>query len=276
MNTEIEKLNSDNSEFWEMICGSGLAKDLGATDNSLRSLAVFDAFYLAYYSYVFNWLDFNSLANKNVLEVGLGYGTISQFIASSRANYSGLDIAKAPVGLVNLRLKMLGLEGRATQGSILDAPFESETFDCVVAFGCLHHTGNIQKALLECSRLLKPGGKLVMMVYYSYSYRMWWRRKLRLIPELIRDWAGSSNYSGDPDERALYDANADGTPAPHTAFVSKRQLRRLAQAAGLRVVRSGTENAIPEPPFTRFTREQLLKTVGRYIGGDLYAILEKV
>src|SRR5579883_287507 len=236
MNPEVVKLDSDNADFWNVICGSGLAQQLGATDHSTRSLAIVDAFYLAYYQYLFKWLDFDSFANKKVLEVGLGYGTVSQFIASSRADYTGLDIAKAPVDLVNLRMKMLGLNGQAVQGSILDAPFEKDAFDYVVAIGCLHHTGNIKQAMTEVARLLKPGGRLIMMVYYSYSYRMWHQRGFGLIQELIKDFSGSSYYSGSSEERGLYDTNNEALPAPHTLFVSKKQLNRLAKMTGLKVI----------------------------------------
>jgi SAM-dependent methyltransferase len=270
-----ETANEQNAEFWEMICGSGLAKALGATDFSRRSLCVFDTFFMAYYSYVYNWLPVEQLADKDVLEIGLGYGTIGQLIAGARARYSGLDVAAAPVGLMNLRLQEFGLPGEAQQGSILDAPFANESFDYVVSFGCLHHTGDIERAMREVSRILRPGGRLVMMVYYAYSYRMWWKRGFRLFAEVLRDMAGRINYSGDPDERAAYDADEGGAPAPHTVFLSKRQLRRLASRVGLTVERRGTENAAVEPPFQTWSRERLLGTVGKIAGGDLYAVLRK-
>jgi SAM-dependent methyltransferase len=277
MTTVIDtaRANQENAEFWETLCGSGLAKHLGATDYSRRSFCIFDAFFMAYYSYLYKWLPVEQLAGKDVLEVGLGYGTLGQLIASARARYTGLDVAAAPVGVMELRLREFELPGNAVRGSILDAPFDDESFDYVVSIGCLHHTGDIERALREVARLLRPGGKLVTMMYYAYSYRMWWKRGFRLFGDLFRDLLGRTDYQGDPDERAAFDADESGAPAPHTAFLSKRQLRRLARRCGLLVERAGTENALPEPPFSRFSRETLLRTVGTRWGTDLYAVLRK-
>jgi SAM-dependent methyltransferase len=277
MKNKIENTNADeqNADYWQMLCGSMMARDLGATDFTHRSLSIFDTFYMSYYSYVYDWLPLTAISGKDVLEVGLGYGTISQQIAAARTRYIGLDVASGPVDLVNKRLELFGLPGEARQGSILEAPFEDESFDVVVAFGCLHHTGDIQKALKEVSRILRPNGQLVMMVYYAYSYRMIYQRRLGILKEMFADFMGKTNYGGDPAERALYDVNDDGIEAPHTVFVSKRQLRRMAKAAGLDVMRTQTENCAQEPPFSKITRERGLKTYARYIGGDLYAILKK-
>jgi SAM-dependent methyltransferase len=265
----------DNALFWETLCGSSLARALGATDFTLRSLAIFDTYFMAYYSYVYDWLPLTQLAGKDVLEIGLGYGTIGQLLAAARCRYTGLDVARAPVELLNHRLALVGLPGGAQTGSILEAPFDDASFDYVVTFGCLHHTGDIQRAMNEIARLLRTTGQLIMMVYYSYSYRMWYQRRHRLFADLFKDIAGGTVYIGQDSERALYDTDSSGAAAPHTVFTSKRQLRRLASRSGLSIVRVGTENAAQEPPFSRVSRERLLKTWAKLIGGDLYAVLEK-
>lgn len=273
---EVSTGEEKNAEYWQMLCGSMMARDLGATDFTPRSLHIFDTFFMSYYSYVYDWLPLVSMAGKDVLEVGLGYGTIGQQLAASRTNYTGLDIAKAPVDLINKRLEMFGLPGKGVQGSILDAPFEDGSFDYVVAFGSLHHTGKLDKALAEVSRLLRPGGKLIMMVYYAYSYRMWYQRRSGLVKDIWADIRGATWYDGTDSENRLYDHNDDGAPPPHTAFVSKRQIKRMAARVGLHVERIGTENAAHcEAPFTKVPRDRALKTYAKWIGGDLYAVLTK-
>ena len=84
-----------------------------------------------------------------MLEVGLGYGTVSQKLAQCGAIYTGLDIAEGPVSMVNHRLSSNNLNGSASQGSILAPPFETESFDAIIAIGCLHHTGDLSRALIN-------------------------------------------------------------------------------------------------------------------------------
>ena len=131
-----------------------------------------------FYPYLERYVAFDELQGKKVLEVGLGYGTVGQKIAESGADYTGLDIAEGPVSMMNHRLGQCGLPGKAIQGSILEAPFEDETFDRVVAIGCYHHTGDTKRAISETARILKPGGQALVMVYNAYSYRRWLRSPL--------------------------------------------------------------------------------------------------
>ena len=76
-------------------------------------------------------------------KLGLGYGSVAQRLAEHGARYCGLDIADGPVGIVNHRLQVHGLNGEARKGDVLACPFEDERFDLVVAVGCFHHTGDI-------------------------------------------------------------------------------------------------------------------------------------
>src|SRR5690606_21421713 len=87
---EIDRLNR---EFWNELCGTQLATSLGITDHSPESLARFDDWYLGLYPYLYRHLPFAEMTGQNVLEIGLGYGTVAQKIAAAGAHYHGLDIA---------------------------------------------------------------------------------------------------------------------------------------------------------------------------------------
>src|SRR5947207_2788032 len=85
---------------------------------------------------------------NGVLEVGLGYGTLGQLIASRNADYYGVDIAEGPVANMRRRLSWLGLpEDHAVQASVLALPFGDESFDYVYSIGCLHHTGDLERSV---------------------------------------------------------------------------------------------------------------------------------
>ncbi len=274
---KISQISENNASFWDELCGTQLASSLGITDNSEASLKKFDDWYFDFYPYLYDHIPFSEMAGKNVLEVGLGYGTVSQKIAESGAIYQGLDIAAGPVEMAKLRIKQKSLIGDAQQGSILSAPFDDATFDYVVAIGCLHHTGDLRKAVDECRRLLKPGGKLIFMVYYAYSYRRFVQAPLMTFNYWVRESLGYRGVVGAnlSYERASYDTNKKGEAAPHTDWISSTSLR--SYCSNFTAYADRKENIDNGTPFKLSgSRETLLKTrYPAWVGLDLYATATK-
>lgn len=265
-------ISEKNSDFWDELCGSGLARYLGITDDSPESLKKFDDWYFDFYPYLSQHIQFEKLAGKSVLEIGLGYGSVSQRLAAAGAIYTGLDIASGPVAMVNHRLKQNNLEGVALQGSILEPPVSNESFDHIVAIGCLHHTGNLNLAIDQCWGLLKPGGTLSFMVYYAYSYRRFKMAFPSTMKYMIRELLGERGVVGASaeQERAVYDAGAAGQAAPHTDWISARSLERICEKYSSFSYK--IENIDQDFPFSRKTRPMLLETKWpAVVGLDLYA-----
>jgi SAM-dependent methyltransferase len=214
------------------------------------------------YPYLDKHLRLAELSGRKVLEVGLGYGSVAQRLAQHGAIYSGLDVAAGPVEMVDYRLQLHGLAGAATQGSVLQAPFADEGFDRVAAIGCFHHTGDMQQAIDESYRMLRPGGRLTMMVYYGLSYRRW----------LLEPRAAWSELMGRPPPATtigrVYDA-ADGKAPPHTDFVSRRRLRQMCRRfRSFRATLENIDRAIAGVPVSL---EWLLSTpIPKLFGLDIY------
>jgi SAM-dependent methyltransferase len=269
-------ISSNNSEFWNELCGSGLAKFLGVTDSSPQSLRKFDDWYFDFYPYLFDHIPFSNMKDKQVLEIGLGYGTVSQRLAESGAAYTGLDIAQGPVSMVNQRLAQNHLPGSAIQGSILDPQLPVGSFDYVVAIGCLHHTGNLRLAIEQCHRLLKPGGQLIFMVYYAYSYRRFRMTPLLTIKNMVKEAFGYRGVVGNGSnrQRAAYDASSNGGGAPHTDWISECSLKDYCGT--FTSFEATIENIDQEAPFQSTPRKELLKTKWPSIVGlDMYATATK-
>ena len=269
-------IDEQNRKFWDELCGTQLAKQLGVTDSSKESLEKFDRWYMDFYPYLHRYIPFGELKGRQVLEVGLGYGTISQMLAESGALYSGLDIAAGPVNMVNHRLHQNGLPGKAVQGSVLNAPFADSTFDHVVAIGCLHHTGNLQQALDEAWRVLKPGGRAMVMVYYAYSYRRWVYVPRATMRQFLSDkfGIGTNRLPISDKERAHYDASTkDGGGAPETAFTSASEMKRLTARWSKCVVHR--ENIGQEFVFRAMPRAMACRRAGPWVGLDIYCELIK-
>ncbi len=269
--TEQSEVDQRNCTFWDELCGTGTAKALGITNRSVENLERFDHWYYDFYPYLQGYIPFADLAGKDVLEVGLGYGTVASTLMRSGARYHGLDIARGPVEMATYRADLLGHEADIRRGSILESPFADGTFDFVVSIGCLHHTGDLARAINEVHRILKPGGGAAIMVYHALSYRQW----------LLRPWPTLSlALSRDGDrppinlvERKALDINQDGDAAPETSFVSRRQLRTLC--AVFETVEIMQEHIHAELLFKKIPRSIALKLFGSWLGLNLYAKLRK-
>lgn len=269
-------ISEENARFWDELCGSQLARYLGITGSSPQSLKTFDDWYFDFYPYLDRHIEFASLKGKTVLEIGLGYGTVSQKLAESGAIYSGLDIATGPVNMVNHRLSQNMLDGLATEGSVLNPPFANESFDVIIAIGCLHHTGDLKRAIENCLDLLRPGGRLTFMVYYAYSYRRWMQAPLDTLSYFLKEQKGERGVVGASGsrQRAAYDKSVSGEGAPHTDWISRKSLADLC--AGCSKLEMNIENIDVIPPFKFWSRVKLLKTkLPSMFGLDLYATATK-
>lgn len=271
MTNEISDLNK---VFWSELCGSQLAKELGVHDDSKASLAKFDAWFMAYYPYLYEYIPFSEMNRKKVLEVGLGYGTIAQKIAEAGAQYSALDIAEGPVNMVRHRLAQNELMGTVHQGSILDAPFEDDTFDWVVAIGCYHHTGDMQRAVDETRRILRPNGSAIIMVYNAFSYRRWLYSFSETLNYQVKLKRGDfSLFEPFAPDRGRYDKNSRGEAAPHTDFFAKKHIQHITKNWSEGKILG---NNIGDEGVLRFIpRDVKLKILGRLFGLDLYCLIKK-
>lgn len=81
----ISDIDKANAEFWNELCGSYMAKELGIEDHSIESLRRFDQAYLDYYPYLLRHVRPERMNGKKVLETGLGYGTLGQEIVENGA-----------------------------------------------------------------------------------------------------------------------------------------------------------------------------------------------
>ncbi|MCC6146925.1 MAG: class I SAM-dependent methyltransferase [Anaerolineaceae bacterium] len=296
--SEIDQLNAS---FWNELCGSAFAQSLGITDRTPASLKRFDAAYLGYYSYLLGYIRPGEWTGKQVLEVGLGYGTVGQTLLSSGTNYFGVDIAANPVKMIQYRQVLMNQPSTCSQASVLALPFAPESFDGVISIGVFHHTGDVQKAIDETHRVLKPGGKAVLMLYNQYSYRQWvsWPAATfkAWLKEFIFTRSGGKNQVSEKQRKA-YDASLDGTSAPEIVFVSRREFRKMMRK--FNILHLTKENNGPffyidkkwfynpakkllgiklfkKPTGGMFLvqRPWLLSTLGRWAGLDLYIEAEK-
>ena len=109
-----------------------------------------------------------------VLEIGCGLGTDGAQFAKAGADYTGVDLTNAAIELARKRFELFGLTGKFQVADAENLDFPDESFDVVYSHGVLHHTPDIDAAVQEIRRVLKPGGRAIVMLYHrgSYNYRI--------------------------------------------------------------------------------------------------------
>jgi SAM-dependent methyltransferase len=262
-------LDLANARFWDELCGSRLAMELGVRDHSLESLKRFDRGYLDFYPYLLKHVPVGSMRDRTVLEIGLGYGTLGQCIAESGADYIGMDLAETPVRMMAHRLALQGLPGRVVRASVLACPFDDCSVDAVVSIGCFHHTGDIERCIRETFRVLRPGGRAHVMVYNKYSLRQWTRWPFVTLWDLARETFSMEALPSSESQRRAYDARMSGAAAPETTFMSRGRLRGLFGRFSQLRIRAENSDPVQLGGRTLVSREHLL-SLGWLWGLDLY------
>jgi len=112
---------------------------------------------------------FGDWGGKDVLDVGCGVATDGARFAQAGARYTGFDQTDVALDLARRRFEAEGLEGRFVAGAATELPFPDETFDLVWSHGVFHHILDTEKAVAEFYRVLRPGGKALIMVYHRRS-----------------------------------------------------------------------------------------------------------
>ncbi|HVF50088.1 MAG TPA: class I SAM-dependent methyltransferase [Pyrinomonadaceae bacterium] len=194
---------------------------------------------------------FSSAKGLRVLEIGCGLGTDGAGFARAGAIYTGVDLTAAAVELARRRFELEGLRGEFRVADAEALEFADESFDLVYSHGVLHHTPDIGAAVGEVHRVLRPGGRAVVMVYHrdSYNYRVNIGMLRRAGAHLLRGETGlrvAHRLTGEPLESLREHAariredtqsylkpeeflsrNTDGAGNPLTRVYSRGEAREL-------------------------------------------------
>jgi SAM-dependent methyltransferase len=121
---------------------------------------------------------------KQVLEIGTGIGTDARNIIGRGGIYTGINIDRGSTEATKQALSAFSLPGVAQVCNATSIEFPRDAFEVVYSFGVLHHIPEVDKAVAEIHRILKPGGELLVMLYnrgsINYVVEIMFLRKLGL------------------------------------------------------------------------------------------------
>lgn len=99
------------------------------------------------------------LAGKQVLDVGCGGGILSESLAQSGADVTGIDLAERSLKIARLHSLESGVPVKYEMISAEDmADQHPERFDVVTCMEMLEHVPDPGSIIAACAKLVKPGG----------------------------------------------------------------------------------------------------------------------
>lgn len=163
------------------------------------------------------------LAGKDVLEIGPGGGGHSALFKAHGANAFAVDITSERAISTARKLSLLpGAGSVAVTGDAERLPYADGVFDIVYSNGVLHHSSDTNACIDEVLRVLKPGGRAVIMLYSRHSATYWlniWPRAL-VTGEMFR-WPEAEWIGRLTEGRPTFGT----TKNPFTRVYSARELR---------------------------------------------------
>ena len=103
-------------------------------------------------------------AGSRVLDLGCGTGLEACAMAALGWSASGIDISPAAVSMARERSAVLGLGIDWRVGSVLELPWDDDSFELLTDRGCLHLLPHSKWPLYaaEARRVLRPAGRLLV------------------------------------------------------------------------------------------------------------------
>ena len=121
------------------------------------------------------------IRGPKVLEVSFGTGyLLTQY--ADRFETHGIDYNQKMVSVAGDNLKKKGMTAELRQGNVESLPYADETFDCIVNTMAFTAYPDGRKAMSEFRRVLKKGGRLVLIDVEYPADRNWLGMKM------IRFW----------------------------------------------------------------------------------------
>lgn len=103
--------------------------------------------------------------SATVLDLGCGAGVLTESLLERGYTVSGVDISQDMLDLAGERLQRFPESSyELRQAECEDLPYPDDTFDVVACIGVFGYLDNVEEALTEIGRVLKPGGLLILSV----------------------------------------------------------------------------------------------------------------
>ncbi len=154
-------------------------KVYGGPQGALLSTASMLSLHIPLGERLFRKRKFDLRGMRSILDVGSGAGQIAQHLlkyADAQSEIYCTDLSQPMLERARVRLK--SSRPRFVTADIVHLPFEDNAFDGVTCGYVLEHLANPRPGLAELARVMKPGGRMLLLVTEdsvagAWTSRLW-------------------------------------------------------------------------------------------------------
>jgi ubiquinone/menaquinone biosynthesis C-methylase UbiE len=118
-----------------------------------------------------------NLNGARILDIGVGEGQSSVLLARAGARVTGIDISGEALTRANELAMRSGVTPEFIRMAGEELRFPDASFDAILCMSAYHHM-DLERATLEFVRVLRPGGRVVMIEPLATNPPAWLYRKI--------------------------------------------------------------------------------------------------
>jgi ubiquinone/menaquinone biosynthesis C-methylase UbiE len=136
-----------------------------------------------------------------LVDIGTGTGRMIELFGPRAAQAIGIDRSSEMLRLARVKLETAGVRSSLRQGDMYELPLPDGAADCIIIHQVLHYAHAPADAIAEASRILAPGGTLLVVDFAAHD-----REELRssdahlrlgFADEVMAGWFGAAGLTID-------------------------------------------------------------------------------
>ncbi len=169
---------------------------------------------------------------ESMLDLGTGTGRMLELFAPLYNRSVGIDASADMLAVARANLDRAGIgKAQVRLGDIQHLPFQRDSFDLVTVHQVLHFLNDPERAIAEAARVLRPGGRLLIVDFASHDLEFLRERhahrRLGFAPSAMRQWIEAADLSLVTASKL---ATSDDAAARLTVTLLLARDRRVAMA----------------------------------------------